>query len=77
MAGGRWREAEKAVAHLAPNICRADPDGVDIWFFSSPSSNHPMFENIRTPEQVRYHEAAWSNQPTNQPTQSAARVMYR
>jgi Mg-chelatase subunit ChlD len=27
-------------------------DGVDVWFFSNPSANHPHFENIRTPEQV-------------------------
>ena len=35
MAGSNWREAEKAVAALAPNIVRCDPDGITLYFFSS------------------------------------------
>ena len=35
MAGGNWREAEKAVSALAPNITNCDPDGITLYFFSS------------------------------------------
>ena len=31
----RWEEACEAVASLAPAICKADPDGVTVWFFSN------------------------------------------
>jgi len=46
MSGSRWREAEKAVSVLAPNICRCDPDGITLYFFSSPGS-YPKYANLR------------------------------
>jgi len=51
MAGSNWREAEKAVAALAPNITRCDPDGITLYFFSSKGS-FPKLSNIKDPRQV-------------------------
>jgi hypothetical protein len=51
MAGSLWREAEKAVGILAPNICRCDPDGITLYFFSSKGS-YPKYENLRDAGQV-------------------------
>lgn len=50
MSGGLWREAGEAVKCLAPKVCKADPDGVSIFFFSSgsPSSYH----NIKSADDV-------------------------
>jgi len=47
----RWDEARQAVAHLAPNICEIDPDGITIYLFST---GQPIkFQNVCTPEDVR------------------------
>ena len=33
MSGPRWSEAEAAVRHLAPYVCKFDPDGITLYFF--------------------------------------------
>eukprot|EP01106_Pelomyxa_sp_JSP_P001274 TRINITY_DN1190_c0_g1_i4.p3 TRINITY_DN1190_c0_g1~~TRINITY_DN1190_c0_g1_i4.p3 ORF type:complete len:144 (+),score=42.81 TRINITY_DN1190_c0_g1_i4:148-579(+) len=44
----RWDEARTAVAELAPFVCRCDPDGVSLWFFSAgPPQKIP---NVKTKE---------------------------
>ncbi|EGC32485.1 hypothetical protein DICPUDRAFT_98865 [Dictyostelium purpureum] len=47
MAGPLWKQAEGAVAKIAPFACGADPDGISLYFFSSPSPRHPKYDNIR------------------------------
>ena len=34
---GRWKEAEEAVRELCSASCECDPDGIDLYFFSSHS----------------------------------------
>jgi len=46
MAGSSWREAEKAVAALAPNITQCDPDGITLYFFSAKGS-FPKYSNVK------------------------------
>jgi len=52
MAGSLWKQAKAAVAKLAPFACQADPDGITLYLFSSPTSKHPKYENIRDPREV-------------------------
>ncbi|EFA82490.1 hypothetical protein PPL_04915 [Heterostelium album PN500] len=47
MSGSLWNQASAAVAKIAPFACQADPDGITVYFFSSPSPRHPKYENIR------------------------------
>eukprot|EP00727_Mastigamoeba_balamuthi_P003762 m51a1_g13383 hypothetical protein (337) ;mRNA; f:948-2342 len=49
MAGSNWREAAKALSRLAPYACRADPDGITLYFFSDSHSRH---DNVRTAQDV-------------------------
>eukprot|EP01088_Endostelium_zonatum_P017482 TRINITY_DN517_c0_g1_i2.p1 TRINITY_DN517_c0_g1~~TRINITY_DN517_c0_g1_i2.p1 ORF type:complete len:481 (-),score=174.29 TRINITY_DN517_c0_g1_i2:43-1485(-) len=51
MAGSLWRQAHEAVSSLTPHVCRADPDGITIYFFSG--GNHfPKYDNVKSPEIV-------------------------
>jgi len=51
MAGHNWREAEKAVAALAPNITKCDPDGITLYFFSS-RGNYPKYSGLKEARQI-------------------------
>jgi len=51
MAGARWKEARTAVQMIAPSACRADPNGITIYFFSGPGSLK-KYSNIKTPQDV-------------------------
>lgn len=49
MRGRRWKEAENAIATIAPICTRYDKDGIDIYFL-----NHSReYTNITTAEHVR------------------------
>lgn len=48
--GRRWRDAQEAVATLAPYICQFDPDGIDVILFDHAIEK---FNGIRAPEQVQ------------------------
>lgn len=47
MSGSLWEQAKRAVSKLAPFVCKADPDGITLYFFSSPTSRHPKYEHVR------------------------------
>jgi len=51
MAGSLWKQARQAVSLLAPFVCKADPDGITIYFFSSPGV-HPRINQITSAQQV-------------------------
>jgi len=51
MSGTNWREAEAAVAALAPSITRCDPDGITMYFFSS-RGKFPKYSHVTTPNAV-------------------------
>lgn len=51
MAGSFWIHAKNALIKIAPFCCKADPDGVTVYFFSSPG-RHPKFDHIKDPVQV-------------------------
>jgi len=51
MAGSRWKEAHEAVHVLAPQICKADPDGVTVFFFAG-GSHFPKHKNVKDPRQI-------------------------
>jgi len=51
MAGSRWNEAKLAVSMIAPSACQADPDGITLYFFSSPGQTK-KYTNIKTAQQV-------------------------
>eukprot|EP01106_Pelomyxa_sp_JSP_P004458 TRINITY_DN1692_c1_g1_i1.p1 TRINITY_DN1692_c1_g1~~TRINITY_DN1692_c1_g1_i1.p1 ORF type:complete len:179 (-),score=59.31 TRINITY_DN1692_c1_g1_i1:69-605(-) len=46
----RWESAREAVELLAPAVCKADPDGVTVWFFSD---QHSVERNVRDERRVR------------------------
>jgi Mg-chelatase subunit ChlD len=48
--GRRWKDAQEAVATLAPFICQFDPDGIDVILFDHAVEK---FTGIRAPEQVQ------------------------
>ena len=48
--GRRWKDAQEAVATLAPYICQFDPDGIDVILFDHAVEK---FSGIRAPEQVQ------------------------
>ncbi|KYQ92839.1 hypothetical protein DLAC_05424 [Tieghemostelium lacteum] len=52
MSGSLWTQAQAAVAKIAPFACQADPDGITLYFFSSPSNNHPKYDNIKDSNKV-------------------------
>lgn len=52
MAGERWHEAKQALHHLAPFCCKADPEGITMYFFSN---SYIKFENVRHPHEVEKH----------------------
>eukprot|EP01100_Stratorugosa_tubuloviscum_P012615 TRINITY_DN6033_c0_g1_i6.p1 TRINITY_DN6033_c0_g1~~TRINITY_DN6033_c0_g1_i6.p1 ORF type:complete len:440 (+),score=230.08 TRINITY_DN6033_c0_g1_i6:76-1320(+) len=68
MAGSLWAQAKKggyggppppggynhtgACVLLAPFCCSADPDGITLFLFSSPTTSHPKYEHLRTAEEV-------------------------
>ena len=60
MAGSNWEQAEKAVAALAPNITRCDPDGITLYFFSS--KGKPSFTATYQSLVIPGH-LDWSNSP--------------
>jgi hypothetical protein len=43
MRGRRWKEAEEAIAAIAPICTQYDPDGIDIYFL-----NHRNRDNVRS-----------------------------
>eukprot|EP01118_Nematostelium_gracile_P009407 TRINITY_DN3169_c0_g1_i1.p1 TRINITY_DN3169_c0_g1~~TRINITY_DN3169_c0_g1_i1.p1 ORF type:complete len:348 (-),score=91.74 TRINITY_DN3169_c0_g1_i1:4-1002(-) len=49
MAGSLWRSAEKAVKHLAPYICKADPNGITLYFFTD---SFVKYDNVQTAHDV-------------------------
>lgn len=49
MAGSRWSEARKAVEGLAPQITRACPQGMSMYFFNNECKR---IDNIKTAKQV-------------------------
>jgi len=51
MAGANWREAKTAVAMIAPSACHCDPDGITLYFFSSPG-HLKKYTNIKNPDMV-------------------------
>ncbi|KAJ5673467.1 hypothetical protein N7507_002594 [Penicillium longicatenatum] len=67
MDGPRWREAEAAIAAIAPICTEYDSDGVDLYFLNhrkernAPfdhssghnSASHNIYRNIKSAEQVR------------------------
>ncbi|PKY09153.1 hypothetical protein P168DRAFT_287230 [Aspergillus campestris IBT 28561] len=57
MAGSRWKEAESAIATIAPICTHHDQDGIDIYFLNHRRSNrnNPAggYTNITTADDVR------------------------
>lgn len=51
---GRWREAEDACKCLCDATCRADPDGITLYFFSS----HSKTSKGETPSFTKYENVA-------------------
>jgi len=51
MAGSRWKEAHEAVHVLAPQVCKADPDGICIIFFSG-GHHFPKHKNVKDPRHI-------------------------
>jgi len=51
MSGQRWKDTEKAVKLIAPNVCTCDPDGITLYFFSSPR-DITKIDEVKTPSQV-------------------------
>ena len=49
MAGGRWSEARKAVEALAPQVTKACPQGISLYFFNNECIR---IDNITTAHQV-------------------------
>eukprot|EP01101_Sappina_pedata_P007945 TRINITY_DN4300_c0_g1_i4.p1 TRINITY_DN4300_c0_g1~~TRINITY_DN4300_c0_g1_i4.p1 ORF type:complete len:272 (-),score=78.67 TRINITY_DN4300_c0_g1_i4:23-838(-) len=52
MSGGLWNQAKEATRKLTPFACQADPDGITFYLFSSPTSRHPKYENIKDHQDV-------------------------
>jgi hypothetical protein len=44
-AENRWAEAQKAVATLAPHVCRCDGDGITLYFFSDGFIKYPNIQS--------------------------------
>lgn len=57
MSGPRWREAEKAIAAIAPICTQYDHDGIDIYFLNhrraSTSNTTGAYSNITTAADVQ------------------------
>ncbi|KAJ5578588.1 uncharacterized protein N7459_007552 [Penicillium hispanicum] len=60
MSGPRWREAEEAIAAIAPICTQYDHDGIDIYFLnhrSAPTTRDRnqkgAYTNVRTAERVK------------------------
>eukprot|EP01004_Peranema_trichophorum_P004842 NODE_3738_length_1298_cov_50.483404_g3270_i0.p1 GENE.NODE_3738_length_1298_cov_50.483404_g3270_i0~~NODE_3738_length_1298_cov_50.483404_g3270_i0.p1 ORF type:complete len:390 (+),score=101.33 NODE_3738_length_1298_cov_50.483404_g3270_i0:53-1171(+) len=49
MAGSRWTQASNAVSHLAPYVCRCDPDGITLYLFNN---KFVKFDHLRSPHDV-------------------------
>ena len=66
MEGSRWEEAKEALKILAPSICKADPDGITLYFFNDWFNK---FDNVKTAEEV---EKLFKSQEPNGCTNLAA-----
>ncbi|KAL1881569.1 hypothetical protein Plec18167_003166 [Paecilomyces lecythidis] len=56
MMGWRWKEAEQAIAAIAPVCTQFDPDGIDIYFLNHRNvrdRTQGAYRNIKTAEGVR------------------------
>jgi len=49
MGKERWKEAKEALFHIAPFVCKADPDGITLYFFSN---NYEKYRNITNAKKV-------------------------
>jgi len=49
MSGGKWSEAQRALEKLAPFVCKADPDGITFYVFSS---DYQKYTNITKAQNV-------------------------
>jgi len=49
MDGEKWEEAQRALSKLAPFVCKADPDGITLYVFSS---SFQKFSNIQNEKDV-------------------------
>jgi hypothetical protein len=49
MNGPRWAEAESAVRHLAPYVCKFDPDGITLYFFDH---EYIKVDNVKSAQDV-------------------------
>jgi hypothetical protein len=60
---GRWKEAEEAIATIAPICTQYDPDGIDLYFLhhTNPASPSRGWHNITSPSTV--HEIFSGIQP--------------
>jgi hypothetical protein len=45
----KWEEAAFAVEFLAPKVCKCDPDGISLYFFSN---IFKKYENVSSSEEV-------------------------
>lgn len=54
---GRWKEAEEACKCLCDATCKADPDGITLYFFSS----HSKTSKGETPSFTKYENIATGN----------------
>ncbi|KAN0079568.1 hypothetical protein V8E54_004782 [Elaphomyces granulatus] len=56
MRGRRWKEAEEAIAAIAPICTQYDPDGIDIYFLNHRNNNSSAlgsYDNITTASGVQ------------------------
>jgi len=56
MRGRRWKEAEQAIAAIAPICTQYDPDGIDIYFLNHRNNNRSTlgaYNNVTTPSEVQ------------------------
>jgi hypothetical protein len=49
MSGSKWGEAQRALEKLAPFVCKADPDGITFYVFSS---DFKKYNNIKNSKNV-------------------------
>jgi len=49
MGKERWREVKEALFHIAPFVCKADPDGITLYFFSNA---YEKYRNITSAKKV-------------------------
>lgn len=49
MSGSRWQEAEMAIKHFAPYVCKFDPDGICLYFFDH---EFTKVDNVKSAQDV-------------------------